>query len=728
MLHGVQHDKRGFPTALLGEPQLILSDPVIEQPAAPFCIGVDSGGTFTDMVVIDGHGRIHFDKAFSTPRDPAQGVLAALEACASLLRQASGEIVRGTSRFAHGTTVATNALIQRRGARVGLLMTKGFEDTTIITRGPVGKNQGIPPVQAMDFIHNERPDPLVPKTLIRGVTERIAADGTVVAPLGDDLADALRDLAARDVESLAVCLLWSFRNDAHERRIKEFARELLPHLPVYLSSEVSPLLGEFERATTTTVNAYIGPVISTYVKRLQARLAEMGLEHPVQLMTCSGGLTLPDHIDKEAVSLVNSGPVGGLVASRYVGQMLGLPNVSSTDMGGTSFDVGMIRGGEYEYEQEQFLAQGLPVQIPAVKVVTVGAGGGSIAWSDGHRLMVGPQSAGADPGPACYDRGGSEPTVTDALVVLGLLDPEYFFGGRKKLVPARAEAAIRDRVARPLGLDTREAAAGIYEIVTAKMSDLIRKVTVESGYDPREFAVFAYGGAGPAHAVPYAAALGVKEVVVPHTASVFSALGCALSDIKYVFAKSQPMMLESTGPAFDRLFDELERRALADMAASGFSSGEVVLARSLDVRYEGQMSQLTLPWHRSPLADQDAQRIRQQFEDTYEMKFGQGTTRRASSLEIINFRVEALKVTEKPAFQCEAEQGANASQARKGSRDVYLRQFGSRDFAIFEGEALQPGNCVPGPAIVERRDTTILIPPGHEARMDGYRNLRITAQ
>ncbi|HLC27390.1 MAG TPA: hydantoinase/oxoprolinase family protein, partial [bacterium] len=496
-------------------------------------IGVDSGGTFTDIVSIDSKGTITFEKAFSTPDNPARGVSGALENLAQRLDVAVGDVLKQTDRFAHGTTVATNALIQRRGAKVGLLMTKGFEDTILMTRGPMGRTMGIPPTEAMDFVHTDRPEPLVPAELIRGVSERVGVDGQVLAPLDDEeVAESVRELLNLGVDSLAVCLMWSFVNSSHERRIKQIIHNLRPGFNVNLSSEISPLMGEFERVVTTTVNAYVAPVMRKYINTLQQDLSQRGLQHPVQLMTSAGGVTLPRHIERESVATVNSGPVGGLVAAKFLGEILGYQNILTTDMGGTSFDVGVISRGEYEYDKVPFVSQGIPLQVPMVRVVAIGAGGGSIAWTDGRRLLVGPQSAGADPGPACYDQGGQEPTVTDALVALGILDPDYFFGGRKRLKKELSEKAIRTRVAEPLGLDLLRAAEGIYEVVTAKMSDLIRKVTVESGYDPREFILFAYGGAAPAHCALYGSALGVGEVVVPETAAVFSALGAALSDIK----------------------------------------------------------------------------------------------------------------------------------------------------------------------------------------------------
>ncbi|HYB72535.1 MAG TPA: hydantoinase/oxoprolinase family protein [Candidatus Sulfotelmatobacter sp.] len=694
-----------------------------------YFVGVDTGGTFTDVVILDAAGNLTFDKAFSTPQRPALGVIAALENAVRPLSRELGPLLQRTGRFAHGTTVATNALIQRKGARVGLLMTRGFEDTLLLGRGPMARNLGIPPSQAMDFIHTERPDPLVPKALSRGVAERVAADGRVLAPLREeDVVAALGHFRAEGVESVAVCLLWSFKHPAHEERVKAILGRLAPDILVTLSCEVSPFLGEFERATTAAVNAYIGPVLIRYVRDLQSELEARGLARPVQLMKCSGGLTLPERIEREAVALVNSGPVGGLVAARYLGRVLGHDNVITTDMGGTSFDVGVIYRGEFEEERTPFVGQGLPLQVPAARVVTIGAGGGSIAWTDGRRLMVGPQSAGAAPGPACYDRGGTEPTVTDALVALGLLDPDYFFGGRMRLSRSRAEEAIRGRVAGPLGLDVREAAAGIYEIVTAKMSDLIRKVTVESGFDPREFVVFAYGGASPAHAALYGHEVGVREVIVPHAAPVFSALGVALADLLYTFARSEPMPL-IPDPAvlerFNAIFEALERQAHETVAASGFRADEAVLSRKLDLRYEGQMNEITVPWQPGRLTEGKLPEVRRVFEEAYGVRFGRATARGESLLEVITFRVEALRVAQKPHLHAERDTAADPAGARKGVREVWLRPFGAFAAQVYDFDGLGPGSRLAGPAIIERRDTTAFIPPGFEARVDGYRNLRI---
>jgi len=696
-----------------------------------YVIGIDSGGTFTDVVIVDEEGHIYFDKAMSTPKDPSQGVIAGVENCIGLIRPQGDtfHILSQTNRFCHGSTVATNALIQRKGAHVGLIMTKGFEDTMIVTRGPMARVMGISPAEAMDFIHTERAIPLVPKRMIRGVIERIGVDGEVIIPLHEkEVIEVARDLIQAGAEIIAVCLLWSFRNASHEKRIKELISRVAPNIQVNLSSEISPIIGEYERASTAVVNAYLTPVVVKYVNNLQSKLTQRGLNRPVQIMKSSGGLIPPEYIEREAVSTLNSGPVGGVMASKYLGQAMGYRNIITTDMGGTSFDVGVVYRGEVAEERIPFVSHGIPVQVPTVKVVSIGAGGGSIAWTDGRRLMVGPQSAGADPGPACYDQGGTEPTVTDALVVLGFLNPVNFFGGRKKLLRDKAETAIQEKIARPLGLDMMEAAVGIYEIVTAKMADLIRKITVESGYDPREFILFAFGGAGPPHCALYGKALGVKEIIVPPTAAVFSALGIALCDIKYTYAKSELLALEAgpfTTERMNQVFEEMEAKALADMSASGFPAETITLVRKIDLRYVGQMNELAVSCPREHLTPERARDIRRLFEETYVMKFGQGTTRAESPLETINLRVEALKVVEKPELRPEREGPENPSAARTSAREVYLKKGEPMLANVYQYDLLAPGHRMVGPALIERRDTTIFVPPGYTAKMDGFRNIKI---
>jgi len=693
-----------------------------------YTIGIDTGGTFTDIVIFDDAGGIYFDKSPTTPKAFEQGVVGALENCVKLMGKDMKDVLENTESFSHGTTVATNALIQRRGAKVGLIVTKGFEDTTLLARGNVGRNLGIPRSQAMDYIHNERPQPLVPHSLICGVSERVVADGTAIVSLNEqEVTKSVEYLIEEGVNAIAVCLLWSFRNNSHEQRIKEIIQQMKCGIIVSCSSEISPMMGEFERAMTAIENAYVAPVIVKYINNLQTTLSAKGLRSPVQVMKCSGGVTLPARIEKEAVSVLGSGPSGGVVAARYLGEVFGYENVITTDMGGTTFDVGLIHRGEYEYEKLPFFAQGVPAQVLSVKVVSIGAGGGSIAWTDGRRLLVGPRSAGSDPGPACYDIGGTEPTVTDALVVLGILDPAYFFGGRILLNRAKAEEAILKKVARPLNMDTREAAAGIYEVVTAMMGDLVRKVTVENGYDPRNFVLFSYGGAGPAGAAQYGAALGVKEVVIPLACACFSAFGCAISDVMYSYVYSEPGLVESTVEfvkRFNRALSNLEKQALEEMQGSGFPAEEVLLSPKLDMRYVGQLNDISVPWGGGELTLQQVPEIRHAFEMTYESKFGRGTTRAESPLELTNFRLDAIKITSKPRMMAEKKL-EYITPTKKASRRIYFRKAGLVEASVYNFDDMAPGNFVRGLCIIERRDTTILVPAGQEAHIDGFRNIRI---
>ncbi len=694
-------------------------------------IGVDTGGTFTDLVEIGADGRIAFEKAFSTPDSPDQGVLDAITALAGSRATTPSGILTHTTRFAHGTTVSTNAVIQRKGAKVGLLLTHGFEDTLFIARGPIGRAGGLPLAQALDFLHTEVPAPLVPKHLTAGLKERIDVTGTILSPLAkSDVRAAIHKLIDAGAESLAVCLLWSFRNPAHERLVGRIAQEVAPGLPLSLSCDIAPRMGEFERCVTTVVNAYIGPTTTRYIQRLQQRMAAEGFAGQVQIMKSSGGVTLPEHAATDAVAIVNSGPIGGLVAARHVGAMLGHSNIITADMGGTSFDVGIIADGAFEEQRAPFIDQGLPVLIPAIKVVTIGAGGGSIAWSDGFRLQVGPMSAGADPGPACYGRGGTEPTVTDALVALGIISPAHFFGGRHTLDIDAAHRAIESRIATPLGLSTLDAAAGIYEVITARMADLIRKATIESGNDPKDFCLLSYGGAGGAHCARFSAALGIGKVIIPYAASAFSALGCALSDVLFSHTRSDPVPLHPAADAaatINRVLTDLEARVVADMAAAGYPRDQLEFAVKLDLRYAGQMNEVTLTGPGLRMSTADIESLRPAFETHYEQRFGKGTTHAKSALELISVRVEAVRRMPKPDLAPLFKPGASPlAAAPKHHRKVYQHGSGWLDAAIYDFDNLAPGQAVPGPAVIERQTTTVWLPPGSTATLDICGNLEIS--
>ena len=695
--------------------------------AAPLSLGVDTGGTFTDIVQIDAAGAVTVDKAFSTPASPEDG---AVESLASLARNAQRPlpaVLGETARFAHGTTVSTNALIQRSGARVGLIATRGFEDTLVIGRGPVGRVGGLPHARAMDFLHTEPPPALVSRRLVRGIAGRVTAAGELLAPVdAEETAAAVRALVEAGAESLAVCLLWSFLRPEQEQAVRAAAADAAPGLPIFLSSEIAPRIGEYERMVTTAVAAHVGPATTGYLARLQERLALDGLRHPIQIMTASGGTVLPDGAAREAVAVVNSGPVGGLVAARHLGRVLGIENAIAADMGGTSFDVGVIDAGTIERTSTPFLGQGLPVLTRSVRIDTLGAGGGSIAVSDGFRLRVGPESAGADPGPASYGRGGEYPTVTDALIVLGILDPERFFGGRYRLDPGRAAAAIDRHVARPLGLEIADAAAGIVEVVNGRMADLIRKVSIETGKDPRRFALFAYGGACGAHCADLAMRLGIARVIVPYGAAVFSALGIALSDIVYAHTLSAPVGLDdedAARPVARQAMAALARRAEADLAASGLAAGDAAIRYSVEMRYRGQMNEISLDLPDGAAEAGLADRLRHAFQALYAERYGASAVRPAAELEIVSFGIEATLGAEPPPVAERAV--AAAGPGAVGRRRVHRRGAEPLEAEVHDFGNLAPGAQVAGPAVIERDMTTVWVPPAALARLDRLGNIEI---
>ena len=691
-------------------------------------IGVDTGGTFTDLVLIDADGIVRTEKSFSTPQSRERGVFDVLERAARTLNTSVSDILSHTDIFAHGTTASTNALIERRGARVGVLFTAGFEDTLGIARGPIGRVGGLPQSQAMDFIHTEPPAPLVPPDMVRGVVQRIGSDGRIVKPLNESaLRRSIEDLITRGTESLAVCLLWAFRNPAHEKRVASICEEVAPSIPVSLSHQIAPKMGEFERAVTTVINAYIGPLTQKYISDLDRGLATNGLSKPIQVITSTGGASRAADVGQQAVSVVNSGPVGGLVAARFLGDQLGHGKIITADMGGTSFDVGLIDGDTLEEDPRPFLDQGLPVTLPAVKLVTIGAGGGSIAWTDGYRLHVGPQSAGADPGPAAYGRGGTEPTVTDALVVCGIVDPENFFGGAYKLDRDLSERAIADRVAKPLNLELAEAAAGILEIVNARMANLIRKVSIESGHDPGGFVLYAYGGATGAHCAEFAQHLGIGNLILPYAGPVFSALGVAIADIAYRHTRSEPMLIaEDRIEVINRNFSDLRAAAVEDMNAAGIDPKTCAFRHRIEMRYSGQMNEITIDWPSDNFDTNDIDVLRNLFETYYQKRFGAGTIRAQTPLELISFRVDATHPTRRPALAA-LDQTAITSSVSK-TRPVYLRGTGYIDADIIDFRLLKSDTTYGGPAVIERDTTTIWLPPGATATIDTFGNLAIVPQ
>ena len=695
-----------------------------------YIVGVDIGGTFTDCVAMDEEGRVTLGKALSTPENLALGAVDAVrDAALNLNLQSEDRLLRSTRLFFHACTIGENTLITRSGAKTGLITTKGFADTLLMMRGRT--TEGLTEAEAFRASAQNKPLPIVPRELIEEVSERIDYKGSVLIEL--DTAEAeevIERLVARGVESIAVCLLWSLSNDTHEKALEEILSKKFPAIFISLSSRVAPFVGEYERTATTAFNAYIGPRISGYLEQLRRVLQEKGLGKGPLVMQAYGGVLGIEATCKNAVGTIESGPASGVVGSQFLGKLIGMPNILATDMGGTTFKVSVIRNGNIEKHYNPVIFQ---YQMFSTKiwVESIGAGGGSLTWIDPETglLKVGPDGAGARPGPVCYGLGGTHPTVSDADLILGYLNADYFLGGRMKLHKDRAIRALEEKIARPLGLSIVETASGIYRIANSHMSDLIRKATVERGFDPRDFTLLAYGGAGAVHAGRYAAELGVKQIVIPLTASVHGATGLVCSDVVYEYGKSERLVVPADAKRINVNFSMLANMAFEDLRSAGFRNEDIRIVRSVDMRYRYQVHELnvSLPDGVSEITENGMEEIYYRFDDLYEQTYGKGSGYREAGKEIVNFRVTAIGEIDKPNIKKYPLEKKDPDHALKGGRDVYFEESG--DFVatrIYDFERMTPGTELLGPAIVETPVTTIVVNPMDRLVMDEFRNVRIS--
>ncbi len=694
-----------------------------------YIVGVDIGGTFTDCVVVDETGSVTIGKSLSTPGGFSQGALnASGDAAKNLGLGSAEELLASTRLFFHACTVGDNTLITRAGAKTGLILTKGFGDTLHMMRGKIA--EGLTENEIAHRSALDKPEPFVPRKLVEEIPERIDYKGAELIRLDVEAAEcALDRLVSKGVESVAVCFLWSILNDAHEKQLADILKRTYPKLFFTLSSEVAPYLGEFERAATTVFNAYIGPKISSYLQSLKSILHSKGLQRDPLIMQAYGGVLGIEATCKNAVGIIESGPAAGIVGTRFLGEHIGEKNILATDMGGTTFKVSVVRDGVIERDYKPVILRH-SILSTKIWVESIGAGGGSIAWIDGDTglLKVGPQGAGASPGPVCYDVGGSEPTVSDADLILGYLNPDYFLGGRMKLNKAKTLDAVREKIAKPLKMSEVEAASGIYRIANSHMSDLIRKATVEKGHDPRNFVLFAFGGAAPVHASRYAAELGIRQVVIPLTASVHGATGLISSDVVYEYGKSDHVVVPVAPARVNENFAGLMQRALSDLRAAGFAESDVQVMRSVDMRYRYQVHELNVPFPAGSAAitDGDMEELYRRFDDLYEKAFGQGSGYREAGKEILTFRLTATGLLKKPDIKKELARSSDGAQAVKGKRDVYFEE--ARKFVatpVYDFVKMHPGAAFQGPAIIETPVTTVVVNPNDRAAMDEYRNIRI---
>ena len=696
----------------------------------PFLVGVDIGGTFTDCVVLDADGSITATKSSSTPHNFAQGMLTAMGVAAERLHLSFDDFCKQISVLTHGTTAGTNALIQRKGAKVGLLMTRGHEDAIHIMRGSRGVTSR-DMAKVVHFPESGKPVPIVPKRLIRGVSERVDCFGDVVVGLNEtEVAQAIDELLAEGVEAIGICFLWSFKRPEHEARVAALARARAPHLFVSCSHEIAPKWGEYERTTATALNAYIGPIMARYLANLDRELKASGYRNPLQITQCGGGSVSVAKAMESPLLTLDSGPVSGVTGSVYLGRLMDTPNIITTDMGGTSFDVGIIERHQPTYSFISNVAQ-YEYFLPKVDIQAIGAGGGSLARVDpvARTLRVGPDSAGADPGPVCYGKGAQTPTVTDADVVLGSINPENFLGGCIVLDRAAAVASVQ-RVADQLGLSLEETASGIAKIAEFRMADIIRKMTVEKGFDPRDFVLHAFGGAGPAHASIFGAELGVKRVIIPQKeiASTWCAFGAASADILHVHEQVDIQASPFDARRLNKTLTELQKRANRELDHDKIDRSRRQFQFSLDMRHRGQINEVEVMLPEGRLTAALFEPLRQRFYERYEQLYGRGSSYRDARIEIVTLRLRATAPTPRPKLARAARLSARiAAAAKRPSRPVYwdsLKTSVATD--IYDGAQLKPGNTLEGPVIVETTDTTVVVHPGRRLRVDEFGNFEIT--
>src|SRR6267143_1789197 len=638
-----------------------------------YLVGIDIGGTFTDCAIVDRAGKLLTTKVPSTPPDFSRGMLDALGAGAQALGVSLDRFCRDIAFLSHGTTVGTNTIIQKRGAKVGLITTKGHEDAIHIMRGS-------------------------------------------------------RGYGGRDIRK--VVHFPETSNPAHEQRVKSLVEKISKDVFVTCSVDIAPKWGEYERVTATALNAYLGPVMSGYLQKLDFSLKDLGYRHGLQITQCGGGTVPVGRAGEAPLLTLDSGPVSGVTASMFLGFAMGEKNVITTDMGGTSFDVSIIHHGKPAYsfisntdQYEYFL--------PKVDLQAIGAGGGSLVRfkPETRTMTVGPDSAGACPGPVCYGRGGVVPPVTDAELVLGYLDPDNFAGGKMKLDFSSAAKAIQD-LGKKINMDAMECAAGICRIVELQMADVIRKVTVEKGFDPRDFVLFAFGGAGPAHAGVFARELGVRKVIVPQrkAASTWCAFGAAAADVLHIFEHTEIMPTPVASSRVDAILEGLEKQARKRMAEEGIAQSRQRFEFSIDVRHKGQINEveILLPFERLPANYEP--RLRTLFVKRYEQLYGRGSALAGAQLELVVFRLRARALTPRPklVFSKKSSKSMAKSAIRK-KRDIYWPDLKKRRATpVFDGEKLISGNRIKGPAIVETADTTVVVHPGTTLRLDALGNFELT--
>jgi len=693
---------------------------------AGYRVGVDIGGTFTDIVLLADDGRVHTRKVSSSVDDYARAIVEGLAQLFEELGLAGEQI----AEVRHGTTVASNAILEHKGARTGLITTKGFRDVLEI------RNLRMPRLYDIGWT---KPPPLVERFLRVVVDERVAADGEIIRPLDPaDAERAVRELLDKDVQAIAVCLLNCFANPAHERLVKTVLERLVPDLPVSISAEVLPEIKEYERTSSTVINAYVMPIVARYLARLEADLAARGVRAPLLIMQSSGGLMSAKAAAAKPMHIIESGPAGGVVGAHALARASGITNVITFDMGGTTAKAGVIERGAFSRALEYQVGGGIMtgsrlltgagylLKVPAIDLAEVGAGGGSIVRLDaGGSLLVGPESAGALPGPVCYDRGGDEPTITDASLILGYINPDYLVGGELKLNAGLARSTFEGKIAAPLKLSLERAAYGAHLIASANMIRAIRAVSIERGRDPRDFVLCAFGGNGPVFACAMARELGMRRVLIPPAPGLFSAFGLLYAEVEHHYARTFRRLLRRVDrDALAHAWDELAEEARRQLAAEGFAADQIRIRRSASLHYQGQSFDLTLPVAGGPLDPAAIAALEEAFGQEHERTYGHRAGPE-EPVELTEIRLIAQGIPERPLRPkaLTIDSGA-VPDAALGPRQAYFGpETGWRETPVLRRSDLSSPRV--GPLIIEEYDATAVVAPEAHAALDAFGNILI---
>jgi N-methylhydantoinase A len=686
--------------------------------------GIDIGGTFTDSVLQDSDGTVVYGKALTSYHDGFEsGFFNSIEAAGEQLGLSPSEVFEKLTRISHGSTVATNIVVERNGSKIGLLTTKGHEDAIIMMRG-LGRIAGETHENILKVAEIPKPDPLVSRQKIKEITERIDSNGEVVVSLNEeDVRNAARQLVQEGVEAIAISFLWSFKNPAHEMQAKAIVEEIAPNLFVTCGHEVSQTLGEYERTVAAVINAYVGPTTSQYLEKIQNGIAARGSSSSFLIMQCHGGMFPAVRSRQAPVLTIGSGPVGGMIGCASLVKELGYRNIIATDMGGTSFDVGLVVEGQ-PLTSDQNIVDKFFYHAPNVRIVSIGAGGGSIAWRDSFSggLRLGPESAKASPGPACYGLGGENPTTTDADLLLGYIDPNKTFGtGSGRGLRLRKDLAEKGigRLAESLDMSTIEVAQGIVDVANTMMANLIQNEIIGQGLDPRDFVVVSYGGAGPVHAAAYAKDLGIKTVVIPgEVSAVWSAFGISISDIRYEKEMQMGLLSPFNPNELEENFFTLEKEATETVQQEIGKEANIEFRRFAKVRYQSQRHSLEVPVELGTIDDQQVQQLINNFRNMYEARYGTAAVLPGARMEIESIRSEPTISVWKPERKLMENSGETPPQeSHKEKREVYFGRGRSAVLAeIYDGTKLLAENIVHGPAVIDLPGTSIVIDEGQKVR------------